>query len=273
MTSRRLPSYRMATPPRILVIAGSDSGGGAGIQADIKTISLLGGYAMTAVTAITAQNTQGVSSIHPVPAPMVAEQCRMVVDDIGVDAVKIGMLHDATLIDALAPILASFNVPIVLDPVMVASSGAHLLDPAALTALKALLSKATLLTPNIPEAEILSEQTIANRDDMLRASEIMAQQSGASVLLKGGHGQGEVIYDLLYENGEAIWFESARIDSRNTHGTGCTLSSAIATHLGAGMVLGQAVQNARDYVYQAILSAPNFGQGHGPLNHLHPLGL
>lgn len=257
--------------PRILIIAGSDSGGGAGIQADIKTVTMLGGYAMTAVTAITAQNTQRVDAIHPIPADMVAKQCHIVIDDIGVDAIKIGMLHDSEVIAAVKSVLSSLNIPIVLDPVMVATSGDCLLDDDALCALKQLMQHATIITPNIPEAEILSGESIKSKDDMLHAAKTIALLGCSKVLIKGGHLQGDELSDLLYDQAEATWFTSKRIESRHTHGTGCTLSSAIATELGKGSALIDAIKIAREYVHEAIITAPEYGQGHGPLNHLHNL--
>lgn len=254
--------------PRILIIAGSDSSGGAGIQADIKTVSMLGGYAMSAVTAVTAQHTCGVQGVWPLPPEAVAQQIRACLEDIGADAIKLGMLHDAAIIEAVTRQLAASDLPIILDPVMVASSGDRLLDEAALTSLRALMPYAELITPNIPEAAILSDCVIDNRDDMLRA----AQGIGGNVLLKGGHLPGDTVHDLLWFENEAHWLHSPRIESRHTHGTGCTLASAIATLRGEGLPIPEAVTRARAYVLKAIQTAPGFGRGHGPLNHLHPLG-
>lgn len=253
---------------RILSIAGSDSGGGAGIQADIKTIQALGGFAMTAITAITAQNTQGVQAVHPIPPDMVARQIRACIEDIGVDAIKIGMLHHRAIIAAVAEALQDVAVPIILDPVMVATSGDTLLDKEAVSALKRFMSQVSILTPNLPEAALLTGNLITTTKAMEAAAKSLQQASqGAAIVLKGGHLQGETVHDLLYQQGEAFWFESARIHSPHTHGTGCTLASAIATIGAQGNPLFVAVQQARDYVRQAIETAPGLGQGNGPLNH------
>lgn len=258
--------------PRILIIAGSDSGGGAGIQADIKTVSMLGGYAMTAITAITAQNTQGVTGIHPVPPDFVREQIRVVAADIGVDAIKTGMLHDAAVMEAVADGIASLDVPLVLDPVMVSTSGSALLEVEAIdTLIQRLFPLATLITPNIPEAAILSRREIANRTDMEQAARTIATFRAQAILVKGGHLPGKDVYDLLWQNGQPHWFHSPRIDSPHTHGTGCTLASAIATGLAQGLPIIQAIDKARKYVHEAIRTAPGLGKGNGPVNHLHPL--
>lgn len=259
--------------PRILVIAGSDSGGGAGIQADIKTITMLGGFAMTAVTAITVQNTLSVSEVHPVPVAIITSQMRAVLDDLGADAFKTGMLHSSEVIDAVAAIIKTANIPAIIDPVMVATSGSRLLETDAVDSLKnKLLPLATLVTPNIPEAEILAEQSISGRDDMVRAARHIKQFGPKAVLIKGGHLPDEVVSDLLYiDESYYHWFESARIHSTSTHGTGCTLASAIVTYTASGVTLYQSVERARAFVQQAIATAPGFGQGHGPLNHMHLL--
>jgi hydroxymethylpyrimidine/phosphomethylpyrimidine kinase len=260
-------------PPRILSIAGSDSSGGAGIQADIKTITMLGGYAMTAVTAITAQNTVGVQGIAPISPDMVAQQIASCVDDIGVDAIKIGMLHDTAVIAAVAGALAKARggvaVPIVLDPVMIATSGAVLVGPDAVAALRAqLFPLATLLTPNMPELAHLAGRPLATTQDMIDAAAELSEATGAAVLAKGGHGEGDRITDVLIVPGaRAVAFDHARIDTVHTHGTGCTLSSAIAMLLGHGQTLEHAVRLARQFVVQAIESAPGYGAGHGPLGH------
>jgi hydroxymethylpyrimidine/phosphomethylpyrimidine kinase len=265
-------------PPRILSIAGSDSSGGAGIQADIKTITMLGGYAMTAVTAITAQNTVGVQGIAAIAPDMVAQQIASCIDDIGVDAIKIGMLHDPAVIAAVAGALAKAHcgvtVPIVLDPVMIATSGAVLVGADAVAALRAqLFPLATLLTPNLPELAHLAGRPLATTQDMIDAAEELAEASGAAVLAKGGHmpengESGDRITDVLIVPGaRAVAFDHARIDTVHTHGTGCTLSSAIATLLGHGQPLEHAVRLARQFVVQAIGAAPGFGAGHGPLGH------
>lgn len=259
----------MTKPPRILAIAGSDSSGGAGIQADIKTITMLGGYAMTAVTAITAQNTTGVQGIAPVAPAMVAQQIASCVSDIGVDAVKIGMLHDAAVIAAVAAALEGLAVPVVLDPVMIATSGAALIDPEALEAMRALLfPEATLITPNLPELAALAGRSFHGVAAMTAAAEELAEASGAAVLAKGGHGDDERVTDVLVVPGERpLAFDHARIATHHTHGTGCTLSSAIATLLGRGAPLAQAVEEARAFVLAAIRAAPGLGAGHGPLGH------
>jgi hydroxymethylpyrimidine/phosphomethylpyrimidine kinase len=256
-------------PARILAIAGSDSSGGAGIQADIKTVTMLGGYAMTAITAITAQNTVGVQGIAPIAAEMVARQIASCVADIGVDAVKIGMLHDAQVIAAVAAALEAVQVPVVLDPVMIATSGAALIDPDAVAAMRRLLFPlATLITPNLPELAALAGRSFDGTEAMIAAAEELSETSGAAVLAKGGHGSGETITDVLIVPGEApLAFEHARIDSVHTHGTGCTLSSAIATFLGRGETLAEAVGQARQFVFAAIAAAPGYGAGHGPLGH------
>ncbi len=260
------------TPPRILAIAGSDSSGGAGIQADIKTIAMLGGYAMTAITTVTAQNTVGVQAIAPMSGDVVYSQIRSCIDDIGVDAIKIGMLHDAEIIDAVARALEPLDdVPIILDPVMIATSGAALIAPDAIDALKdRLFPRATLITPNLPELGHLLKRSLTDSSQMAEAAEELAQMTGAAVLAKGGHTSDSRIIDILYQPGEnarAVQFEHARIDTPHTHGTGCTLSSAIATLLGHGQPLEHAVRLGRNFVRAAIENAPGFGQGNGPLGH------
>ncbi|WP_086618285.1 bifunctional hydroxymethylpyrimidine kinase/phosphomethylpyrimidine kinase [Erythrobacter tepidarius] len=261
-------------PPRILAIAGSDSSGGAGIQADLKTIAMLGGYGMTAITAVTAQNTVGVQAIAPIAGDMVAEQIASCVADIGVDAVKIGMLHDADIIGHVARALVGVKAPIVLDPVMIATSGAALIDPAAIALLReALFPRATLITPNLPELGHLVGRSLETSAQMVEAAEELSRMTGAAVLAKGGHTSDARIIDVLYLPGsmageaQALHFEHARIDTPHTHGTGCTLSSAIATLLGHGQRLEHAVRLARHFVIRAIEAAPGFGAGNGPLGH------
>ncbi len=259
---------------RVLIVAGSDSGGGAGIQADIKTCTALGGFAMTAVTAVTVQNTQGVSGIHEVPTDIVSGQMRAVLEDLGADAVKTGMLHSAEIIENIAAALDTFKgrAPLVVDPVMVAKGGARLLEQSAVDALKAeLLPRAALVTPNIPEAEVLTGLTIETPDHQAEAGgKIVAMGAGAA-LIKGGHLLGAQVTDVLVTKEGAETFTSPRIDTENTHGTGCTLATAIATHLAQGRSLREAVAQAQAYVYEAIRTAPGFGKGHGPLNHVHTL--
>ncbi|MFA9200465.1 MAG: bifunctional hydroxymethylpyrimidine kinase/phosphomethylpyrimidine kinase [Cypionkella sp.] len=257
-------------PPRILSIAGSDSSGGAGIQADIKTIAMLGGYAMTAVTAVTAQNTLGVQAIAPLSADVVREQIASCFVDIGVDAVKIGMLHDAEIIAAVAGALAEVDRPIVLDPVMVATSGATLIAEDAIAAMKArLFPLAAIITPNLPELEHLARRTLRDTDEVTTAALALAEEYGCHVLAKGGHTEDARVIDLLVGPGEtrAVSFTDPKIDTRHTHGTGCTLSAAIATLVGHGQPIEHAVRIARQFVRRAILAAPGFGAGHGPLGH------
>jgi hydroxymethylpyrimidine/phosphomethylpyrimidine kinase len=256
---------------RVLAVAGSDSGGGAGIQADIKTITALGGYAMTAITALTAQDTHGVHGVLPVPPDFVALQMRLCLADIGADAIKIGMLGGAATVDAVADVLDAETIrrPLVLDPVMVAKGGASLLADEAVAQLRnRLFRHTTLITPNLPEAERLTGIPAANEAAMRAALAILLGQGAGAVLLKGGHLPGDDLVDLLAVDGEITAFRSHRIATRHTHGTGCTLASAIATGLAQGMKLLDAVIRARDYVQAAIRSAPGFGGGHGPLNHL-----
>jgi hydroxymethylpyrimidine/phosphomethylpyrimidine kinase len=260
---------------RVLIVAGSDSGGGAGIQADIKAVTALGGFAMTAITALTAQNTRGVFGVVGVEPKFIRQQMRVVLDDIGTDAVKTGMLHTAEVIEAVVAELETLDpkTPVVVDPVMVATSGDALLDAGAEEALaKRLAPRAALLTPNIPEATRLTGMTIENLDDMRRAANKLLALGPRAVLLKGGHLSGPAMTDLLVSarDGEQV-FESPRIETRHTHGTGCTLASAIATGLAQGMKLRDAVARARDYLHEAIRTAPGYGQGHGPVNHAHTL--
>jgi hydroxymethylpyrimidine/phosphomethylpyrimidine kinase len=260
---------------RVLIIAGSDSGGGAGIQADIKTVTMLNAFAATAITALTAQNTEGVFGVLPIAPEFIRQQMEVVLDDIGADAVKTGMLHDTGVIQTVAAVLAerAAEVPLVVDPVMVAKGGAALIEPDAIDALKSLLiPHAAVLTPNLPEAEILAGHRIADLAAMQRTADELLALGCRAVLLKGGHLAGETVYDVLVtESRRRVW-QSARIDSRHTHGTGCTLASAIAAGLAQGLAVADAVARARDYVQRAIASAPGFGRGHGPLDHAHPLG-
>ncbi len=238
---------------RILIIAGSDSGGGAGIQADIKTVTMLGGHAMTAVTAITAQNTLGVQAVHTVPTEMVIAQIESVVSDIGVDAVKIGMIGSAKTVEAVAEYLKQVTVPIVFDPVMVATSGSILADARTIGAFHNLMAVASVVTPNIPELNALG-------------GTMPILRHGCHLLLKGGHGDGDEIVDqLLSPAGVVKELRGKRIDTTNTHGTGCTLASALATGLGQGLSVADAFDRAVSFVHIAILEAPGLGQGHGPL--------
>ncbi|MGX7951625.1 bifunctional hydroxymethylpyrimidine kinase/phosphomethylpyrimidine kinase [Tsuneonella sp. HG249] len=260
----------MNAPPRVLAIAGSDSSGGAGIQADIKTIAMLGGYAMTAITAVTAQNTVGVQAIAPLSGDVVAEQIASCVDDIGVDSIKIGMLHDIEIIEAVAGSLSSVTVPIVLDPVMIATSGAPLIAEEAIAAMKErLFRRATVITPNLPELEHLARRTLRDTDQITGAALALAEEFGCHVLAKGGHTEDARVIDLLVGPGDtrAVAFDDPRIDTRHTHGTGCTLSAAIATLLGYGQPLEHAVRIGRQFTRRAIQAAPGFGAGNGPLGH------
>lgn len=255
---------------RVLIIAGSDSGGGAGIQADIKTVTALGGYAMTAVTAITVQDTRGVHGIHEIPLDIVRAQIGVTLDDIGADAVKTGMLHSAAIIEMVAEEIEARapDVALVVDPVMIAKGGAALLQADAVAALKrALIPLATLVTPNSSEASILTGRHIDTLEDQKAAADALIGLGCDAVLLKGGHIPGDTIFDVLATEGTIEVMSSPRIETRHTHGTGCTLASAIAAFLAQGAELREAVEAARGYVYEAIRTAPGFGKGHGPLNH------
>jgi len=253
---------------RVLIIAGSDSGGGAGIQADIKTVMALGGYAATAITAITAQNTLGVFGVHPIPADMVLAQGRAVLTDIGTDAIKTGMLASVEIIEAAARLIDEAAAPAAIDPVMVASSGARLIGPGAVAALKSLLIvRAALLTPNAPEAAALTGLTVETTDDLRLAGEALLKAGAKAVLMKGGHIAGETLTDVLMTPAGEVTFSGPRIDTRNTHGTGCTLASACAVGLAQGLPLNDAVARAWAYVAEAIRRAPGLGTGAGPLDH------
>ena len=257
---------------RLLTIAGSDSGGGAGIQADLKTFSALGCYGMSAITALTAQNTTGVRAIHGVPPDMLAGQIDAVVEDIGVDAVKIGMLHSPEVVQAVSDAIDRHALPhVVLDPVMVATSGAVLIDsPAIASLVRELFGRAVLVTPNLDEASLLVGRTLSSEDDMQAAAVELLGKGARAVLLKGGHLAGDVVSDLLQVAGAAPhWMRAPRIATPNTHGTGCTLSSAIAAYLALGHTLVDAVEAARVYVRGALAAGASVktGQGSGPLNH------
>jgi hydroxymethylpyrimidine/phosphomethylpyrimidine kinase len=258
--------------PRVLSIAGSDSGGGAGIQADLKTFAALGCFGMTAITALTAQNTCGVRAIHPVPPDMLRAQIDAVLDDIGADAVKIGMLHSPEIVRTVAQAIDRHQLQrVVFDPVMVATSGAKLIDDPAIAVLVAeLFPRATLITPNLDEAALLVGRPLTNTHDMAQAAAELLARGARAVLLKGGHLAGDTVMDLLLQpSTEPLWLQAPRIATANTHGTGCTLSSAIAAHLALGATLAQAVQLARDFVRQALQAGASVktGQGEGPLNH------
>ncbi|MDO9144308.1 bifunctional hydroxymethylpyrimidine kinase/phosphomethylpyrimidine kinase [Rhodoferax sp.] len=267
MTIQQIHQY-----PRVLSIAGSDSGGGAGIQADLKTFAALGCFGMTAITALTAQNTCGVRAIHPVPPDMLRAQIDAVLDDIGANAVKVGMLHSPEIVRTVAQAIDRHQLSrVVFDPVMVATSGAKLIDDPAIAVLVAeLFPRAALITPNLDEAALLVGRPLTSAHDMAQAAAELLARGARAVLLKGGHLAGEVVTDLLLQAGAPpIWMEAPRIATANTHGTGCTLSSAIAAHLALGATLAQAVQQARDFVRQALQAGASVktGQGEGPLNH------
>ncbi len=257
---------------RVLVIAGSDSGGGAGIQADIKTITVLGGHAATAVTAITVQNTLGVSGVLALPPDLIEAQARAVLDDIGADVIKTGMLGDAATVARVADLLEAYRIPAVIDPVMVAKGGQALLaDDAVHTLITRLLPHATLLTPNAPEAAALTGLSVETTDDLRRAGSALLERGALAVLMKGGHVSGDRVVDLLLTPEGETLFEGPRIETRHTHGTGCTLASAVAAGLARGLTLVAAVAQAHAYVAEAIRQAPGLGTGHGPLDHGWPL--
>ena len=261
---------------KVLIIAGSDPGGGAGIQADLKTITALDGFAMTAITALTVQNTLGVHDIHNIPASFVAEQIKAVLTDIGADCIKIGMLSHPEIIDVVCNTLEQEapDVPIVLDPVMVAKGGTSLLSDEAVEALKtSLVPRALILTPNIPEAETLAGFEAPEIADAEALAKALSNLGPQGILLKGGHREGEEIVDLLIEGDQIInIYKNPRIWTRHTHGTGCTLSAALAIGIAQGLSLRDSVEWAREYVLEAIRSAPGYGGGHGPLNHAHTFG-
>ena len=266
-----VPSARY---PRVLSIAGSDSGGGAGVQADLKTFAALGCFGMTAITALTAQNTTGVRSIHAVPLQILADQIDAVVEDIGADAVKIGMLHSAPTVQAVADAIDRHRLrQVVLDPVMVATSGATLIDPPAVASLvRELFPRTALVTPNLDEAALLVDRPLRSEADMEAAARELIARGANAVLVKGGHLEGDTVSDLLLmKDVDPQWMRAPRIATANTHGTGCTLSSAIAAHLALGADLPQAVRQAREFVRGALQAGATVrtGAGSGPLNHGH----
>tara|TARA_S200000501_G_scaffold252355_1_gene236510 strand:+ start:7668 stop:8501 length:834 start_codon:yes stop_codon:yes gene_type:complete len=257
---------------RVLICAGSDSGGGAGIQADIKTVTALGGFATTAITALTAQNTMGVSSIIEVPINFLLEQIRVVLSDLGADCIKTGMLHNAQVIEAVSEAIEKDGEKkyLVVDPVMVAKGGHELLELSALHALKShMIVRADLLTPNIPEAELLTGLEISDIDTMRRAAYAILEMGSKAVLLKGGHLKDETLTDILVTKDAEKTYSGPRLVTKHTHGTGCSMASAVATGIAQGDNLEMAVQRAKAYVFTAIKTAPQFGKGHGPLNHAH----
>ena len=260
----------MKPKSKVLIIAGSDSSGGAGIQADIKTVTALGSYAMTAITAVTAQNTKGVKKITPIPIKNVQKQITMILDDIGADGVKIGMLHNASIIKCVYSILKKYKLKnIVLDPVMVAKSGTKLINNNSIKYLKKLLLPlSNLVTPNIPEAEVLIGGSISNKKDMIEAAKIILNMGSKNVLLKGGHLKSKMIFDILATKKGIKIFSKRKIKTKNTHGTGCTLSSALVTCLSQKKNIIKSCKISLNYVNQAITYAPGYGKGYGPLNHL-----
>ena len=255
---------------KILIIAGSDSSGGAGIQADIKTVTALGGYAMTAITAVTSQNTTGVNSIVPIPSKDIEKQILFTSQDIKPDAIKIGMLHSSNVILSVIRALNKIKTKkIILDPVMVSKGGFKLINNNAIRTLKKnLISKVYLITPNIPEAEVLTNIQIKNLDDMIRAANVLLKLGVKNILLKGGHINATILNDILLNKKELKIFKNRRIKTKNTHGTGCTLSSAITTYFACGKTLNKSCELAIKYVNQSIRSNLNYGKGHGPINHL-----
>ena len=254
---------------RVLIVAGSDSGGGAGIQADIKAVTCLRGFAATAVTALTAQNTLGVDGVHPVPPAFIQQQMRVVLDDLGADCVKTGMLHDTEVIQAVAAVLDAYpSLPLIVDPVMVAQSGARLLHPEAVAAVReVLLPRATLITPNVPEAEALTDAGITAPEDLMPAARRLRSAGAGAVLVKGGHLPGDPVHDVLAAPEGETAFADPRLPGQNTHGTGCTLASAIAAGVAQGLDLAAAVARARAYLRGAIAGAPGLGAGNGPVDH------
>ncbi len=263
----------MKPKSKILIIAGSDSSGGAGIQADIKTITALGSYAMTAITAVTSQNTTGLRSIVPIPPKEISNQIIFSSIDIKPDAIKIGMLHSSKVIISVLNALKKLNNrKVILDPVMVAKGGAKLINNSAIETLKnKLIKRVYLITPNIPEAEILTKIKINTTSDMIRASKSLLKLGVKNVLLKGGHSKSKTLIDIYVNNSEIVLFKNKKIITKNTHGTGCTLSSAIATFLSCGKPLKKSCELGIKYVNQAIKSNLVYGKGHGPINHLNSI--
>lgn len=260
---------------RVLICAGSDSGGGAGIQADIKTVTALGCFAATAITALTSQNTKGVFNVLDIPTSFLRQQMTVVLEDIGADVIKTGMLHNAEVIRTISNTLENLgdSSTLVIDPVMVAKGGHSLLQTSAIDALKnELIRKADVLTPNIPEAEVLVGIEITSVDDMRRAGERLLNMGPKSVLIKGGHLTDDTLTDILLTQSEEKLYSSPRLKTVHTHGTGCTLASAIAAGIAQGLEVQIATERARKYVFEAIRTAPGLGAGHGPLNHAHTIG-
>ena len=260
----------MKPKSKILIIAGSDSSGGAGIQADIKTVTALGSYAMTAITAVTSQNTTGILSIEAISPREISKQIEFTSKDIKPDTVKIGMLHSTKVIKAVLNSLNKIKAKkIILDPVMVAKGGAKLISDASIKILKSkLIKRVSLITPNIPEAEILTKIRISSVDDMIRAAKILINFGAKNVLIKGGHLKSNIMIDVFLSKNQITTFKNKKINTRNTHGTGCTLSSAIATYYSCGKTLKKSCEMAIKYVNHSIGTRPEYGRGHGPINHL-----
>ncbi|MDA9107782.1 bifunctional hydroxymethylpyrimidine kinase/phosphomethylpyrimidine kinase [Candidatus Pelagibacter sp.] len=260
---------------KVLIVAGSDSSGGAGIQADIKTITALGSYAMTAITAITAQNTTGIKSIIAIPPKEISNQILFTAKDIKPDAIKIGMLHSAKVIESVIHSLKIIKVKkIILDPVMVAKGGTKLIDDKAIKLLKdKLIKKVTLITPNIPEAEILTNININCKEDMIFAAHKLLEIGANNVLIKGGHLKSKIVQDIFVSKSDIKIFNSKRYNTINTHGTGCTLSSAITTFLSCGKLIKKSCELGINYVGSGIRTNPKYGKGHGPINHLHTINI
>jgi hydroxymethylpyrimidine/phosphomethylpyrimidine kinase len=258
---------------KVLIIAGSDSSGGAGIQADIKTVTSLGSYAMTAITAVTAQNTTGVNSIVGINPKEISKQILFTCRDIKPDAIKIGMLHSESVIKSVIDSLELIGVSkIILDPVMVAKGGAKLIDSKAIWILKKyLIKKVSLITPNIPEAQELTDLKITNIHDMIQAAQVLLSMGAKNVLIKGGHLKSKIVNDIFVNKKEIKLFSNKKLKTKNTHGTGCTLSSAITTFFSCGKLLNKSCELGIKYVNQAIRSNPNFGKGNGPINHLNSI--
>ena len=265
----------MKPKSKILIIAGSDSSGGAGIQADIKTVTSLGSYAMTAITAVTAQNTNGVKSVIPIPENEIKNQIVYTSRDIKPDAIKIGMLHSSKVVEKVIQSLRQIKVKkIILDPVMVAKGGTKLIDAKAIQIIKKkLIQNVSLITPNIPEAEILTGNKIKNKEDMIFAANQLINLGAKNVLIKGGHLKSKKVEDIFLNKSDFKIFVSLRYNTKNTHGTGCTLSSAITTFFSCGKSIKKACELGIKYVNLAILSNPNYGKGHGPINHLNSFKL
>ncbi len=265
----------MKIKSKVLIIAGSDSSGGAGIQADIKTVTTLGSYAMTAITAVTAQNTTGIKSIIPIAHKEISNQIIFTSMDIKPDAIKIGMLHSTKVIDSVIKSIDTIQIKkIVLDPVMVAKGGAKLINEKAVQSIKSkLIKRVTLITPNIPEAEILTKTKIKTKEDMIFAANKLLEYGAKNVLIKGGHSNHKFVQDIFVNNYEIKIFNSKRYNTKNTHGTGCTLSSAITSFLSCGKTIKKSCELGIKYVNSAIKTNPNYGKGHGPINHLNTMNI